>query len=331
MGETVSVKKFEQLNKKELVEKHKEVVKKYEELEKKNKEVVEKHNALVAELRANVECPVCLVVPTDGIMASCPKGHLVCSPCHQTMVAQGLMNCPNCREPMGNNLSLLAKTVIENIEHECTNEGCDKKLSSKEVVKHKEELCEYRKVLCPGCKATLSFCRTEAHFLSCPMIYGIGYIKGLVVTNVSNVKITDHRNTNIVVTSLGGGKFCLCFQKDLLDDVDKNNSTILIFNSNNEVFAVQMKMAHGNISFPVLMLANREKCERFQVTIEIQDCKSETAFRDQFNPVPLDMENSDEASLVVHKKRFARKVTDGDNIKFNLSLKVSEKREIYNL
>ena len=35
-------------------------------------------------------------------------------------------------------------TVIENIEHECFNEGCNKKLSHTEVVKHKEELCEFR-------------------------------------------------------------------------------------------------------------------------------------------------------------------------------------------
>ena len=92
-----------------------------------------KHNKLVAELKSKVECPVCLAIPTEGPMASCPKGHLVCLPCHQTMVTSGQVNCPKCRLVMLNNTSLLAKTVIENIEHECPNEGCKKKIGQKEL------------------------------------------------------------------------------------------------------------------------------------------------------------------------------------------------------
>ena len=76
----------------QLMEKHKEVVKenkdvleKNKELNEKNKLVLEKYNTLVSELRAKVECPVCLVLPTEGPMVSCPKGHLVCLPCHRTM------------------------------------------------------------------------------------------------------------------------------------------------------------------------------------------------------------------------------------------------------
>ena len=127
-------------------------------LEERYTQLLEKHNTLVSELRARVECPVCLVLPTEGPMASCPKGHLVCIPCHRTMATQALVNCPNCREPMGNTMSLLAKTVIENIEHECNNEGCNKMMLHKELVKHKEELCDNRKVLCPelGCNQIVS-------------------------------------------------------------------------------------------------------------------------------------------------------------------------------
>ena len=51
---------------------------------------------------------------------------------------------------MGDTLNLLAKTVIENIAHECTNQGCDRRLSYQEVTRHKEELCKYRMVRCPG-------------------------------------------------------------------------------------------------------------------------------------------------------------------------------------
>ena len=175
-------------------------------------------------------------------------------------------------------------------------------------------------MLCPGCKATHSFYWITGHFSVCLGVCIIGYAKNGVIANF--------KNPDIVATRLATGMFRFHFKKDLLDTMDQINSKIFICNLNNTVFAVQMKMANGNFCFPVLMLAEREKCERFQVTIEIQDSKHETAFLDQFNPVPLDMENSDEASLVVHRKRFARKVTDGDMILFALSIKVSEKRSI---
>ena len=322
----------------ELMEKHTKLVAeglKAEEREKKleeeKKKVVRKHNKLVASLRANLECPVCLAIPTEGPMASCPRGHLVCLSCHRTMVAQGMVNCPNCREPMGKNMNLLAKTVIENIDHECTNEGCNKMLSQqdvlmhkellciyrkvlcplnpscmqmvvqKDVVKHKEEFCKYRKVLCPGnsslCKATLSFCALNDHFKVCTSV-GVGY----------------------------QGTSSVMFHKDLLDRETANIKT-KIFKLNDEVFAVQTKMKNSNLSFGVLMLANREKCDKFKVTIEIQDDNSQTAFLAQFNPDPVDMINSDEASLVVHKTKLAKMVTsDEDKFRYKINMKVSEKR-----
>ena len=306
---TVLLRKNKELTEKnkEVIEKNKEVAEKNKELVEKNKEVTEKHNMLLAELRAKVECPVCLVLPTKGPMASCPKGHLVCLPCHQTMGTQGLMNCPSCREVMGNNMSLLAKTVIENIEHECTNEGCDKKLSHKEVVKHREEFCKYRKVLCPGnsriCKVILHFWELNDHFKICTSV--VRFNRGNACT--------------------------LSLKKSVLAE-DKTldfNLRTEIFNLNNEVFAVQKKMENANFSFGVLMLAEREKCNRFKVTLEIQDANGETAFLAQFNPTPIDMENKDLANLVVPKQRFASMVTsEEDQIIYKLVIKVSEKRAI---
>ena len=87
------------------------------------------------------------------------------------MTAEGQEDCPVCREPMGNNKSLLAMVVIENMEHECTNNGCKEKLAFEEVTKHKEELCKYRMVLCPGsnpvCKSTLPFSTFNDHAKVC--------------------------------------------------------------------------------------------------------------------------------------------------------------------
>ena len=267
----------------------------------------EKYDILMAELRTKVECPVCLAVPTKGPMASCPKGHLVCIPCHQTMVANRLTNCPTCREPMGDTMNLLAKVVIENIEHECTNQGCNMRLPYQKVTKHKEELCKYRMVLCPGmdpeCKATLPFSTFNDHAKVC---------KSLCLLNV-------------------GQKTHGCsFEKTLLDR-NGINWTPAIYNIDSEVFVVQKKMAEDKFTFAVLMLAERAKCERFKVTLAIKNLLAQTVFSSQFNPTPISMKNVEEASLVVHKQRFAKMISDtGDmgEFEFDCEIKVSQKRAL---
>ena len=109
-----------------------------------------KYDKLMTELKAKVECPVCLTVPTGGQMLACPNGHLVCSPCRVKMTADGKEDCPVCREPMGNNKSLLAMVVIENMEHECTNTGC------KEKEKEKTNIIKRGKNWCTDCNRYVS-------------------------------------------------------------------------------------------------------------------------------------------------------------------------------
>merc|ERR1711971_1278210 len=241
------------------------------------KKLEEKHNKLMAELKSKVECPVCLTIPREGPMASCPKGHLVCVPCHQTMVASGQVACPNCREPMGKNRSLLAKTVIENIEHECSNEGCGKKIGHKDVSKHAEEFCQFRKVLCPGnstdCNSVLAFSELNDHIKICT---------GIVVDMIDSTFRLFNCSIN----------------KGFLAE-DQLGFKTLVVRMNNEVFALQQKMENSNINFSVLMLAPREKCDRFKITLELQNNNSKTAFSAQFNPSPVEMEASDEAIFML--------------------------------
>ena len=273
----------------------------------------EKFDILMAELRSKVECPVCLAVPTKGPMASCVKGHLVCLPCHQRMLTSGLADCPTCREPMARTMgdtimSLLAKTVIENIEHECTNQGCDKRLPYQEVTRHKKDLCKFRMVLCPGqnsvCKTTLPFSSFNDHAKIC---------KGLSLMNVGEKTVMDIR-----------------FKKNFLD---RSSNYITwkanLFQIDNEEFVLRKKMANGKFTFTMLMVADRDKCNRFMVTLAINVNKTQTVFLAQFNPTPLSMENSEEASLVIEKKRFAEMISeDGDSFKFDFEINVSEKRAL---
>ena len=68
-------------------------------------------------------------------------------------------------------LNLTAKMLIESMEHMCTNQGCNKTLSHQDLTKHKEELCKFRMVRCPGrdpeCKVELPICTFNNHIQNC--------------------------------------------------------------------------------------------------------------------------------------------------------------------
>ena len=373
-------------------------------LEERYTKLLEKHNTLVSELRAKVECPVCLVLPIEGPMASCPKGHLVCLPCHQAMVSRDQGNCPNCREPMGKTKSLLAKTVIENIEHECNNDGCNKMLPQRELVRHERELCDYRKVLCPelgcnqmilhkevvkhkkeiceyrevfcpeqGCKQKVAQKELAKHMeeiceyrkVRCSKSTRCNYRNHIIVSELGCNQMVLHKelikhkeefcqdrrvlcpgnsmncNANLafwacyfhffdckslVILKPGIGCTMVEMDKTLLDGEEAKFET-KIFTLGDEIFAVQTKMNNNKLSFGVLMMAQRAKCERWKVTIEVQDNNSDTVFLAQFNPDPVDMKNSGGAKLVVEKATFAKMVTsDGQQFRYKLKIKVSEKR-----
>ena len=92
-----------------MLEKERDVMKKERDDIKKDRDAIgsskealeQKHNALTSKLRDQVECPVCLEVPTSGPVHVCPNGHFVCSKCKGA-------NCPTCRSRMGSGKSLLA-------------------------------------------------------------------------------------------------------------------------------------------------------------------------------------------------------------------------------
>ena len=103
-----------------------------------------------------------------------------------------------------------------------------------------------------------------------------------------------------------------------------------IFQMNNETFALRPWMEDNKFYFDTMMLAEREKCDRFMTTVSILDPKSETTHIGQFNPRPIGPTNTEESMLIVHKKSLAKVFTindDGD-FEFYIDFKVSEKRTI---
>ena len=103
-----------------------------------------------------------------------------------------------------------------------------------------------------------------------------------------------------------------------------------IFQMNNETFALRLWMEDNKFYFETVMLAEREKCNRFMTTVSILDPKSETTCIGQFHPRPIGTTNTEESMLVVHKKSIAKVLTinDGGNFEFHNDFKVSEKRPI---
>jgi len=82
------------------------------------------------------------------------------------MRREGKRECPTCRVPMGEGKSLLAKMILENMEHECSLEGCEAMVAHEEYQRH-QEACSFRLVICPGsnitCTEMVAFIDLEEH------------------------------------------------------------------------------------------------------------------------------------------------------------------------
>ena len=232
-------------------------------------------------------------------MLTCPRGHLVCSSCRANMTTEGQEQCPVCREPMGNNKSLLATVVLKNMEHKCTNTGCKEKLTYEEAAKHKEELCKLRKITCPGldCEEVLPLSSFDEHAKTCG---------GIIIEKAS------------MAFTMGKDNF--------KDEKRRIRWKTAIFKQKNETYALNVKLAENKFRIECVMFAEREKCDRFLTTILITDPKCETFFNWQINPTPI---GADEGSvIIVHKTSLAKIITTNDRgkYKFEINFKVSEKR-----
>jgi len=64
-----------------------------------------------ADVREDLECPVCLLVPTNTPVYQCENGHLVCRGCHGK-----LTHCPTCRTPLGKIRNRAIEKVISKMQ-----------------------------------------------------------------------------------------------------------------------------------------------------------------------------------------------------------------------
>jgi len=241
------------------------------------------------ELQSQVECPVCLSMPReDKPVPCCPQGHFVCSTCRDDSIRQGRLDCPTCRVPMGQGQSLLALTVIKNVQHECGHQGCNVKLNFDEVKEH-EEKCTWRLIPCPGmglfCKANTPVGNVLNHARVCPNCQW-------------PPKQVDGEGAlfrNLFVAQRMGNQEILRWTTKILESEE------------GWFFFVKSTRKGGRYEVDVLMKGSQEDCEKFMVEASILNAETEKPeFKSSFKPRPLTDQNEAIYCLSVPEEGLSR-------------------------
>ena len=209
---------------------------------------IELHDGFVAKLKNQIECPVCLGVPSEAPVFSCPNGHMICNRCKMD-------TCPTCKEAMGQDKSLLAVTILENIDHECSIYGCEETLSFEDLGNHVRD-CEHRVVRCPfaGCDETMPLMDLMKH-------------------------LNDSKKCCMFIKDCeenGSGFTHLVYVNNFFKD---RIWKIGIFKYQGVAFAIKMDHANGNLNVSLLMFKSEAKCAKYKLEI-IAHCADSTPHQD---------------------------------------------------
>ena len=239
---------------------------------------------LLEKLEERVRCPVCLEVPTSGPMYSCTNGHLVCATCYRGSFS----DCSLCKTKMNKTVSLLASTVIENIEHKCKYEtdGCKKKTPLAGIEEHKK-ICSFRPVDCPShrCEEEVPFELVVDHLLKkCKYSFG--------KTDVTNSSITGR----------------LDFPAGQIATAPYSVKT---YKWNNKFFFLNIKMENKHHrKFYVQMLGTEEECKKYTVEISLKAKTGKCAAMFCDNPFPIEVAEEDlKAGGMLVTKALLKKIS----------------------
>jgi len=292
------------VSKKELEEELNSLKRKLDEKEEELTSSKSKQKHLLQQIKDKIECPVCMDLPRSGPVPVCPNGHFVCKKCKRD-------SCPSCRIAMGMGESLLASTILENIEHKCRFMDCNVNLPPKAIEKH-ETACSQRTVSCPDadCSLIVPLANLVDHLLSsqwcciedqAPLELGIvGW------------------NTRVYDTG------------DVTHFQDRT-WPMHIYSFSSEVFAIFPRMADRQIFFVIVMFASEIECSRFRVEIIVHHKGSLPLNSDsenvKFQGSPLSIDAKEELNCYGCSERLMAKIlkksTNGNN--FSFSFKISKK------
>ena len=240
-------------------------------LKKAKLEAEGKLQSLVEKLEERVTCPVCLEVPMSGAIYSCPKGHLICASCFQGPSSR----CPICRTKMFKTMSLLATTVVANIEHKCKfeGEGCKEKVVADKMEEHKK-VCIFRPIVCPSvlCAKTVTFAHLVDHLLNrCDQTFADDY--------------------DVVDQNLFTETYVLSGSKDG-DDLDVD-----VLSWRDKFFCLALRLDDHHWNFYVQMMAMVDECNKYMVKLSLVDGNGQERFSFTDHPFPISEKTEDAKNL----------------------------------
>jgi len=250
----------------------------------------------VDNLKNMVECPICLEVPRKGPIFMCSNGHFLCEKCRR-------QNCPTCREVMGNNKSILAVAVIENILHDCKFAECEQKYPLDKIEQH-EKNCKHRIVSCP-------------YYSDCTEKVPLPKLLNHLEMTCSSNKIP------IVVDS--------SFERNLTLDLSSISKPFLhwkvrTFSYQGFNFAGCAEKSDDHFHFSVVMFETPEVCSRFHIEIEVYEKNASPTKRLSArvccNPCSIDQAESElkKLGLTVHHLAMEKMVLKEDSFDFTISV-----------
>ena len=213
---------------------------------------------LEEEVRGRVECPVCLAIPTEGPIYSCPHGHLVCS-------AHLAATCPTSRAAMAATRSLLAEAIVRVLLHDCPHQGCTTMCRVEELVAH-TATCTWRLVTCPS-----STCRAKVPVR--------GLVQHLIDQSQGSVKEAAGGNSSMYFSSL----------------VTASNQ-VSVFRWDSRVFLLTTTVGQDPVAFTVLLLGGRVKASGYTATtaVRVGEGAPRRVFTNFGQPCSIEVEDEEE-------------------------------------
>jgi len=193
-------------------------------------------------LKDRIECPVCMEIPRKGPVLVCSNGHLVCITCKQE-------TCPSCRVRMGNGRSLLAETILENIDHECEFDDCDDCFPVDKIEEH-SKVCSHRYVSCPygGCELKIGLSKLIDHLNKNPCSYDSA--PKLIA------KSSDIETRNFIVNDKKSANAYWKLDTFSFEDV---------------CFGIFAQKHAGEYCFCSVMFSSEEECSKYKIDMAVHD------------------------------------------------------------
>ena len=252
----------------------------------------------IKDLRKQVECPVCLDVPRKGPIFACPNGHIICPKCKSE-------NCPICRVKIGNNKSIVAVALIENILHGCKFDGCGEEHPLNTIENH-EKYCYHRTVTCPH--------------VECDQTMKLSNLDHLGPES----RCRAHRLAKVIGME-SGSFFVESFNLRVFNR--KDCSWPLVMFRRNGLFALCSFKSGDYYHFTVVMFGSVEACSAINMEIEVSEKSSSPSSDRQsaklrFKPCSIDETKSDmkHLGLTVYHKVMENMVLRGERFKFNVRI-----------